>query len=237
MTDPRYKPAVDYETLGAYLKVLSLPTRLELVRKLQTPRAVSEIDVSPTREARDANPDRSIARQTVESHLERLKEAGLVQTRAGTRGGRAVTEWIANQARLFVIADEMRRLSLVRALPGHATADVDDAAPRPPQIPAGRALLAVNGPLEGAAFPLDGAGPWVVGREKGLPVSLPYDPFVSKENTRLHVHDGVLHAIDLPGAKNGTRVNWRPLRAGESAPLTPGDTLGVGRTLLVVRGA
>ncbi len=75
---------------------------------------------------------------------------------------------------------------------------------------------------------------WAVGRKPGLPVSLEYDPYVSLVNSEvLPVGDRYLLA-DLGSSKNGTWLNWRPVGA-EPVPLTQGDVIGVGRSLLVFR--
>lgn len=234
----RASSVVDYALLSGFLRALSIPNRLELLRLLQVPHTPSEISIRPFRRDPAHNPARPISRQAVEAHLHKLQELGFVHSRAARREGRPAREYALNHARLFVVADELRRLSLVRANPGGATATGSPPAGadvEPPALPASPCLVLVSGPLEGRAVALEGAGPWVVGRDPGLDVSLPYDPFVSKRNTRISREGGAFHAQSLPGARNGTRLNWRPLGEDEAAPLRPGDTLGVGRSLLVFR--
>jgi DNA-binding transcriptional ArsR family regulator len=229
--------SLDTAKLSAYLKALSVPNRLELLRKLQQPHALGDIRLAPVRRDRDRNPARAITRQAVEEHLGKLEDLGLVQARTAQREGRVVTEYVVNQARLFVVVEELRRLSLLRpvhlsATAGHATQTGRDV----PALPAGPAFVLAGGPLEGTAFPLVGSGPWVVGREKDSSVPLPFDPFVSKENAKVwREGDGFL--VQALAAKNGTRVNWQPLAEGEVRALKPADTLGVGRTVLLLRGA
>lgn len=235
VTERKYRPAVDYDELARYLHALGVPARLELLRKLQIPRASGEIDVAPSR-ADALGEDRAISRQAIEAHLKKLQELGLVAARSAKRDGRAVNEWFLNQSRLFVVVEELRRLSLARS-PGATGTDAgSDDGPAPPSLPPGPSLLLVSGPLEGAVFPLDGNGPWIVGRERGAAVPLLYDPFVSRENARLERASGRLVLEALAAARNGTRHNWRPLAAGERVPLAAGDVLGVGRSLLVARG-
>lgn len=230
-------PPVDYEELALYLRTLGVPNRLELLRRLQVPHAVGDIRLAPARRSRDRDPDRPLSRNAIEQHLARLEELGLVHARSLDRDGRATVEYVTNAARLFVVIDEMRRVSLMRAQPDARTAapDEDEGAVAPPDVPKGPALVLVNGPLEGAVFPLEGKGPWTIGRERGLSVALPHDPFVSKENTVLRAEGARFLAEDAPGSRNGTRVNWAPLATGERRALVGGDVLGVGRSLLVWR--
>lgn len=238
MGDARAKAAIDYDRLAEYLRALSVSNRLELLRKLQVPMAVAEIKLAPSREDRERDPDRPISRQAIEKHLDKLQELGLVNARAGSRGGLPTTEFFTNHARLFVVLDELRRLSLVRSsleTESRGTDRAESPDVGPPEIPAGLALVLASGPLEGTVFPLDGPGPWVIGRERGAHVILPYDPFVSKENARISRDNGSLVLEDLAGSRNGTRVNWRHLNEGERARVVGGDAIGVGRSLLILR--
>lgn len=235
MTERRYRPVVDYDELSRYLHALGVPARLQILRKLQVPRASGEIDVAPSR-ADDLGEERAISRQAVEVHLRKLQELGLVAARNSKREGRPVNEWFLNQSRLFVVVEELRRLSLARS-PGATGTDAGaDDEVAPPELDAGPSLLLVTGPLEGRAFPLAGGGPWTIGRDAGTAVPLLYDPFVSRENARLE-REGAGYVVEaLPRGRNATRHNWRPLAAGERVRLQGGDVLGVGRSLLVVRG-
>lgn len=237
--EPRDRGDVDYARLSMYLRALAEPNRLELLRKLQLPHAVPDIRLSPARADRERSPDRPLSRQAVESHLRKLEALGLVRGRAAERDGRGVTEYVVDQARLFLVVEELKRLSLLRTVQGSMTAAAEArtmTGQEAPAMPKGPALVLASGPLEGSCFALAGMGPWVVGRDKGADVSIPYDPFVSKANTRVWREGSRFFAQTLPEARNGTRVNWRRLADGESAALEPGDALGVGRTLLFLRG-
>ncbi len=229
---------IDYDQLTVYLRVLGVPNRLALLRKLQVPHALSEISLAPSRKDPTHRQDRPISRQALERHLKTLQALGLVLARAGERRGRGVTEYVVNHARLFILTDELRRLSLIRPVSGDASATVARqtlSSLGRVALPPGPCLVTANGPIEGAAFALHGDGPWTIGREKGHAVALPYDPFVSKENSSVR-RDGPRFLIrSLPGARNGTRLNWRPLDEKEEAPLAPGDAVGVGRSLLFFR--
>ena len=58
----------------------------------------------------------------------------------------------------------------------------------------------------GREIRLTGSGPWLVGRETGLDVSLPADPVVSRRHARLTRHGASLLIDDL-GSRNGTWVD------------------------------
>lgn len=243
VTDRPYRGQIDYERLGAYLRVLGVPTRVLLLHKLQVPRAAGEIQLPAFRRARDHRDDRPISRGGVEKHLAALEEAGLVRSRATTREGKPAREYVVNPARLFVIVDELRRLSLLRPPPtavSEWTAPADGTVPRPgaeggAALPDGPALVLASGPSEGTPLPLEGEGPWTVGRGASCEIVIPHDPFVSQANCVLRAEGRRFFLRDLPTATNGTTLNWRLLPRGAEAPLVPGDTVGVGRSLLVFR--
>lgn len=231
---------MDYGRLGLFLRLLGAPIRLELLRRLQVPLAVSEIRIPPARREQGRTPERPMSRQAIERHLKALEAAGLVRARAGRREGRPVVEFVVSHARVFVVAEELRRLSIVRpALEGTPHTEGRSTHSRigwRVVPPTGPALYAGSGPLEGTFFPLEGPGPWTIGRGADADISLSFDPFVSRANARL-TRDPSFGITSIPGARNGTRVNWRHLADAERVALTAGDAIGVGRTLLVFRGA
>lgn len=231
--------SIDRQRLSRYLAALAVPNRLELLRQLQVPRTAHELRLSPARHDAVRRDDRPLTKRAVELHLAKLRELGLVRARAAVREGRAVTEYVVNQARLFAVLEELRMTSLIRAAPSAATEGTDDApadGAEDPAPPEGPALVLVSGPLEGKVLPLRGPGPWVVGRARQCEVPLAYDPFVSKQNARLRRDEQGFWVESLPRARNGTRVNWRLLAPGELRRLVPGDNLGVGRSVLTFRG-
>ncbi len=247
-----YQGEIDYERLGAYLRTLSVPTRILLLQKLQHPQAPSEIELPPFRKHRDWQEDRTLSRQAVEGHLKKLEEVGLVRSREGDREGQPVREYLLDSARLFVMVDELRRLSLLRPAPSvaggwaGATGDMQtvdrDGGSSAVELPEGPALVLVSGPLEGTVFPFEGEGPWVVGRSTAAAASISHDPYVSGQNAEVWRGDEGTEEggdgwfiRDLPSSSNGTALNWRLLEKGEAAQLKPGDTVGVGRSLLVFR--
>lgn len=245
MSDRPYRGEIDFERLGRYCRILGVATRLQLLQKLQRPHAVADIRLAPFRMDRTRAPDRPLSRQAVETHLHKLEEIGFVRSRLVQREGRETNEYMVNQPRLFTLVDEMRRLSLMRpaadagltAGRSHAlTAQATSLAPSRRAIPSGPCLVLVSGPLEGRSFPLEGDGPWLVGRAEAAAVSLEYDPFVSGRNAEVWTEGKKWFLHDLPGSRNGTMVNWRLLDEGEHTQLLPGDTVAFGRSLLVVRG-
>lgn len=230
----------DYAKLGRYLRVLSAPNRLILLRKLQLPHAIGDIHLKPFRKDPDRDPDRPISRQAVDKHLGKLQALGLVRSRTVERGNREVTEYVVDQAGLFQLVEDLRALGRIRPpadlAPDQTEGDTPPAEDRWPTPPDGPALLLVGGPQEGRAFPLAGSGPWTVGRDEACDAALPYDPFVSSKNTIVTRRRGAVRVRDVEGSRNGTWVNWRRVPADEDRRVEPGDVLGVGRSLLVFRG-
>jgi hypothetical protein len=159
------------------------------------------------------------------------------------RDGSIVDEYVLNHQKLFAIVEELRQLGELRAqeewaplatiAAERAAAETRDQGPR---------FVLVRGQGEGRVFPLRketlGADRgWIVGRKRGLAVSLDYDPFVSLENSEV-VPEGHRYVLtNLPSSRNGTWLNWGQLDASERATLEPGDVVGVGRSLLVFRPA
>lgn len=230
---------IEYEKLSQYLKALANPNRLEMLDKLRFPKSASELRLTPKRSLDTGNKSRSISRQAVEEHLEILEAIGVVTKREGQRDGRPVDEYAMNHARLFALVEEFRKLTLLRATSvedASATMDADAKAAGPWEE--GPKLVVVSGPWEGRVLTLRGGpGPWSLGRKRGASVLLDYDPFVSQENARIVLDKDGWFVEDLPGSKNGTFVNFRPVPTDGRAPLRNGDVLGVGRTLMVFRDA
>lgn len=232
VADETSREDIDFERLSAYLKALAHPNRLELLWLLRIPLAVSDIHLKPRRKDDALSAERAISRQAVLQHLESLEEVGVVD-RLPDEEGKAHRR-VVNQARLFAVVEDMRALTAIRP---SVRVDVDATMARPEDAqrpwPAGPKLVLVGGPWQGHVFPLEGAGPWTLGRSRGRHVSLSYDPFVSAEHALL-VAEGERRAVEqLPGARNPCQVNFAPLRKGERRALRPGDILGAGRSLLV----
>lgn len=224
---------LDVERLSSYLKALANPARLELLWLLRIPMAPSEILLAPRRRDGALQATRPMSRQSVEEHLTSLEELGVVE-RLEDEEGKGATTRVLNQARLFAIVEELRALTAIRP---SVRVDVDAtlASVEEPALAweAGAKLVLVNGPFEGRTHPLSGAGPWMVGRSRAHAVSLAYDPYASADHARLVAVDGGYAIESASQARNACRVNFSPLRAGETRRLRSGDVVGVGRSLLV----
>lgn len=234
------EPPVDYDSLAEFLRALSNPVRLELLDALHVPRMVGELRVSPVRLETGDNAHRPAARQTLQTHLDKLVAADFVREEKVTAGERTLRRYVVNSSRLYVVAEELRRVCTQHAGRGVGDESTQEAGMEEPEAAdraSGPRLVLVRGALEGKSFRLDPAfstkGQWLVGRRRGLAVSLDYDPFVSAENAAV-VRQGDEYAImDVPGSRNGTSLNWRLLSPGVPRVLRPGDVVGVGRSLLV----
>jgi hypothetical protein len=230
---------LDYDRLEEYLSALAYGSRLELLAILRQPRALQDIRLAPRQLRPGDNPDRPVARQTIQAHLEKLMDIGVVVGRESPQ--RRAKEYVVNPQRLYQIMEEFRKVGMAAGdAPATVDATADADAPRPGVAETGPRLVLVHGLREGASFPLrrdalrEGRG-WVIGRKEGLQVALEYDPFVSSENAEVVPVGGDFALMDLRSSKNGTHLNWRRLGHDERPLLRPGDVVGVGRSLLVFR--
>jgi DNA-binding transcriptional ArsR family regulator len=231
---------IDYDGLGEILSALGYGTRLELLDHLRVPHTAPEIQLKPRRHRGAEPPAKTAARQTVQFHLEKLVEAGLVREELVEQAGRPVRRYAVNPQKLYGLVEELRRLSVLRAVRDAAAEGTGTVGPgvAPPAL-AGPRLVLVHGVYEGKSFPLSAAtaraGRWGIGRKRDLAVCLDYDPFVSVENAHLTFAQGQHRLTDDPRSKNGTWLNWQLLDRGASVDLTAGDIVGVGRSLLCFR--
>lgn len=108
----------------------------------------------------------------------------------------------------------------------------------PPSPPEGdaplRELVVVGGPGSGRRFRL-AHGEHLLGRDPSCAIALD-DPSLSRTHVRIRVANGTVTLTDA-GARNGTRLERRPLAGGEETTLEDGALLRVGRSLLVVEEA
>lgn len=228
--------------LAEYLKALGNPNRLELLYALRTPRAVSDIELHPETTREGENPERAISHQAVRDHLAKLRAIGVVAVQRTERSGNIVDEYVLNHQKLFAIVEELRRLGELRAQQGPEALPTI-AAERTPAAARdeGPRFVLVRGQGEGRVFALrketlSADRGWIIGRKRGLAVSLDYDPFVSAENAEVLLNGAGFTILDLRSSRNGTHLNFKPLPRGGTAPLRDGDIVSVGRTNLVFRG-
>lgn len=226
------------DALARALTAIAHPSRLALLRQLRTPRTLREIQL---RTGASDEVGRSISRQAVREHLDRLLAIGVVHAREATRDYGETTEYSLNHQALYALSEEFRGLARLRPAsePVAATMAGRPGAPEP-RAPEGPCLVLVKGLDEGRTFPLAppkaGRRQWTLGRRRGLDVSLDFDPFVSTENSLIVWEDGRFTLEDLPDSRNGTSVNFVALAKGERRVLRASDVVGVGRSLLVFRG-
>lgn len=230
----------DDSSLRAALEVLSSEARLKLLREVRTPKTLKEIKLRlPPESGPDRGAERYLARQTVKEHLERLSEIGVVIAREAERPYGPTMEYVVNHQALFALAEEFRGLAKLRPVEAPEGATIrgpkDDGAF---QI-TGPCLVLVHGLDEGRSFDLrpgqGGRREWLIGRRRGVEVSLDFDPFISSENARIVLAEGAYFVEDLPVSRNGTTLNFQLLPRGARQALRPGDLVGVGRSLLLFR--
>lgn len=226
---------VDAELLAEYLKALANPARIQMLTALRAPAKASDLELKPAR--RDSlSPDRAVSRQTVNVHLRKLEDAGVVTRLTDPAGG--ADRWVTNVPHLFAVVEELRKLATIPpadvlvADPDETVAHADGHAADPSRP--GPKLIVLTGPWEGRAIPLGGTGPWSLGRSRSRDVALTYDPFVSAEHATLQRAGDAFELAVAATARNPARVNFADVPAGSSRALAHGDVVGLGRTLLLV---
>lgn len=225
------------DALSRALNALAHPSRLALMRQLRTPKTLREIQL---RSQASDEAGRSISRQAVREHLDRLIAIGVVNAREAMRDYGETTEYSLNHQSLFAIAEEFRGLARLRPAAEPVAATVERrGGTQEPTGAVGPCLVLVKGIDEGRSFalpaPAAGRRQWTIGRRRGLEVSLDFDPFVSTENALVFWEAGRYHLQDLPDSRNGTTLNFTVLSKGERRELKTSDVIGVGRSLLMFR--
>lgn len=223
--------------LADLLSAVANPTRLALLRQLRRPHTLGEIRILAGQPREGLPDERTMARQGVRLHIDKLLEVGFLRSRTGWRSESEVEEFLVDHQRLFALVEEIRQLVSLRPIEldwSGETMRMGEASG--PLLPAAPCLVLVHGLTEGKAFPLAGADGWIIGRQAGLAVTLDHDPFVSSRHATIVLHEGRFEIREHEGSKNGTAVNWRRVGEGRSVPLSDGDVVSVGKSLLVVRG-
>ncbi len=232
--------AVNTERFADVCAALGNPVRIQILQQLREPKALGEIIVKPNRKEGDQVPDRAMSRVSVRGHLDKLLAIRAVRVQRGMRKGKAVDLYVVNHGRVFTLAEEMRRLALLR--PQDVTGSETEVLGQRNELNAqGAFLVLVNGVFEGKIFNLEGRQPdgdiWHIGRSADNPVCLDYDPFVSLRNATICIENGEFCLVARPGTRNGTFHNWVEVTDETPRPLTSGDVIGVGRSLMVFRQA
>lgn len=229
------------ERLAEFLKALGNPNRLALLHALREPRMVSDLELHPESVKEGENPQRPISHQAVREHLAKLREIGVVAVQRTERNGSIVDEYVLNHQQLFAIVEELRQLGELRAEEQWAPLPTIAAARPTPEVrDTGPRFILVRGQGEGQVFPLrketlSADRGWILGRKRGLAVSLDYDPFCSSENAEVLLNGAGFSLLDIRSSRNGTMLNFKALPRGGTAPLANGDIVTVGRTNLVFR--
>lgn len=239
---------VDTERLSVVLSALGNQQRLEILRQLITPKHVGEIEALREEVSDGETREVPLTRQAVLSHIEKLEEVGLVDTRVAQGKGSHTKEYLLREDRLFMVLEEVRTLgnlameAVTEQVPDRTL--VSQAEPEAPeQEDALATLILIRGIREGRVFPLhskDSPAKWWIGRERKVgdelvDVPLEYDLFISRKHAVLKHEDKRFFLRDSDSL-NGTTVNWtQQLRGGEEVELEHGDVIGVGRSLLLFR--
>jgi DNA-binding transcriptional ArsR family regulator len=215
--------AISEDDLSRQLGALANPVRLRLVRRLQKPAFISEIAH-----------EFALTRQALLRHLGELQRAGIVSSRRRRRRAVLAVEYSTDPAGFFTLREQVADLGvLTGAMGGEGpTRHLAEAhAPRP----AGAGLLMVHGDARGRWYPLVGRSSWTIGRDPHAEIPLPYDQYASLRHARMERKGGAWRLEDL-GSTNGTSVNFIRLPPRAAAAVGLGDVVGIGRTLLVLRG-
>lgn len=218
---------VDFAQLAEALKPLSYDKRLALLQFLTEPHYLEEIASHL-----------GIARQAAKKHVDKLLDIGVIEKQRGERDSGPVTEYLIVPQRLFELTEQFSKLGTLESETEddglERTQTLDAPAGGMPKA-ARPALAVVHGRDQGEIHRLDGPGPWTIGRDEENEIVLDYDPFASNRHAEVRREaDG--HVLVDRFATNGTYRNWEQLDRGDEVTLTPGDVVGIGKSLLVYWG-
>ena len=219
------------ETLAPALKAFGHPKRLRLLRFVTQPRSLEDIAGHL-----------ALARQSAKEHLDVLVDQGLVVAKSGKGDRGRVTHYVAAVPRLFDLYDRFGgRIGILAGdleedLQGHLPTSPLAEAPSHRRSPESPRLVIVHGMRIGHTIPLQGQGPWLIGRDPKAALCLDYDPYVSHRHAELRRGGSSFEVADALSS-NGTWIDWQPVGRGAIAPLVNGSLLRFGRTLVLFRAA
>lgn len=218
------------EPLAQALKALAHPKRLRLLRFLVEPHYLEEI----------AN-ELGVARQSAQEHVDQLLAVGAIEPRRGKGEHGPVTEYVVVLPRLFDLHEQLgQRLGVLSAEFGedvqHTFRTQQLSQPAPRAQPAMARLVVVYGMRVGRTIPLEGQGPWLIGRDAHAALCIDYDPYVSSRHCEVRRGPKGFELQDALSS-NGTQLDWQTLPRGAAVPLQNGQLIRVGKSLVLFRSA
>lgn len=226
-TPPRWD--LDFERLAHDLAPLGSATRLRLLNYLTSPRYLEEIATFL-----------EMNRYAAKKHLDQLVEVGVISKAPAQRAEGLVVEYRIVPEKLFEVFDSMRALGTLRPVGAPpedlARTKAVEGVPRDRRTELSTPrFVVVYGVDIGTTIPLGaGEGPWMIGREPDCTLRLRSDPFSSGRHAQIERRAGTYHLTDL-FSTNGTMLDWERIAPGRALPLTNGQVVGVGKTLLLFR--
>lgn len=232
----------DLTELLSKLKAVSDENRFRLLEDLKKPRTINDIHLTAETDAESYRGDRRLTRQGIQYHLDILREAELVTANLEKREGRMMNVHRVDPCGLFVfweqLGDLVSRLGSDQAGTEHPTRDLEEQTRKWPQEPR---LVLTHGLMNGRAFGLSGKPSsahrgWIIGRSPKAEITLPYDPYISAEDTEIIPSEDGYKVLDLRTSTNRTQINDRTLDFGGQARLDRGDLIQIGRSQLLYQG-
>ncbi len=214
------------------LEAIAYPNRFKLLTILREPHAIGDIELNATVD--HGNPDRVITREGVRHHMKKLRQAGFVETQTSPHTGNMEHKYKVNPRRLYALSEALRNL------PKEARSSQRDLhVPMTWETPTrGPTLTVVHGSQIGDTYPLQGTPSslprgWIIGRSPNADIRLGWDPYVDDQAAEIQRTEDGFELIDLRAADHRVAVNGMRLDRGEVKELAFGDTISVGRSLLV----